>query len=106
MTGQKDLANASCFQLHISQLSLNAHRYVSENRLIEQHVEKWEETYLSWVSNRDKLLRDITKIHSYCHFGQSEKSFWKAYLKERISFTLRGACPEERRGRNDRFCIF
>ncbi len=45
-------------------LSRNAHRYVSENRLIEQHVEKWEETYLSWVSNRDKLLRNITKIHS------------------------------------------
>jgi len=45
-------------------LSRNAHRYVSENRLIEQHVEKWEEIYLSWVSNRDKLLRNFTKIHS------------------------------------------
>ena len=45
-------------------LSRNAQRYVSENRLIEQHVERWEEIYLSWVSNRDKLLRNLTKIHS------------------------------------------
>ncbi|MCH8874459.1 glycosyltransferase [candidate division KSB1 bacterium] len=49
-------------------LSRNAQRYVSENRLIEQHVERWEEIYLSWVSNRDKLLRNFTKIHSYCPF--------------------------------------
>lgn len=40
----------------VEQLSRKAHRYVCENRLIEQHIEKWQEAYMGWISNKESLL--------------------------------------------------
>jgi glycosyltransferase involved in cell wall biosynthesis len=42
-------------------LAREAHRYVSEHRLIHQHVAKWASVYREWHARRDELLsRGVT----------------------------------------------
>jgi glycosyltransferase involved in cell wall biosynthesis len=60
------------FGTHLRRLIINpllrrkvarkAHQYVSQNRLIEHHIHRWERTYRRWHSLRKELLRHTPKL--------------------------------------------